>query len=144
MRQLLGFAGLLLAASASAAGHRIWEIRVQMIAPASMRMAPGRSARCRANSTKVQSRRLAAEAPKCRLKEALTESGSFPHGFSALRGRTLEPGLAEPLLASRLGCLQSSLPTLLPAFFVGHLLPPNRATVATMAGVHRQAACEAP
>jgi hypothetical protein len=40
MRQLLGFAGLLLAASVSAAGHRIWEIRVQMIAHASMRMAP--------------------------------------------------------------------------------------------------------
>jgi hypothetical protein len=40
MRQLLGFAGLLLAASASAAGRRIWEIRVQMIAPPSMRMMP--------------------------------------------------------------------------------------------------------
>jgi len=73
MRQLLGFAGLLLAASVSAAGHRIWEIRVQMIAPPSMRMMPRTISTRPGQFDRSRSRRLAVKALECRLQEALPQ-----------------------------------------------------------------------
>jgi hypothetical protein len=50
--------------------------------------------------------------------------GSRPHAFPTLGGRTLEPGLAKPLLAESPGSFRPRFSALLSTFVFRHLLPP--------------------